>query len=140
MLDNPRIHGIMELRGGSLSRVARERTGGYGCTCPSFRRQPSPLFVLKAFARSLDVMVSNRKEHPDGRVEWDATSGGEIYSVTYSPDAPGGFCKHIVGTQDGWIKTGCIGAKEVLTELETVKKELRRVTKERDKCQKKSMT
>ena len=127
-----------------LNRVTRERPVGYGCTCPSFKLSPDPLVVIKALARSVgwlgsQVRVSNRREYPDGRIEWDATSGNDVYSVTYSPDAPGGFCKHIASVQESaWMKTGCIGAKEVLIELEDVTRKLKYVTKELDKWKKSS--
>jgi len=132
-----------------MSRLTlKKQSGGYGCTCPSFRRSPGPLFVIKALARCAGwkqqpVTVGNRKENPDGFIEWSATSDGVTnYIVTYSPDAPGGFCKHTVGAQQesAWIYAACIGAKEVLTQLEDVTRKLKDVTKERDKWKKSSLT
>jgi len=89
--------------------------------------------VIQASARSVSVVVSGRKEK-DGCIEWDARTSDVTYTVTYSPDAPGGVCKHIIACLEiAWVKDWCIGAKEVLTQLEDVTKELKKVTKKLNK-------
>jgi len=120
--------------------IVIRHTGGFGCTCPAFRRTLAPLAVIQASARSVgwktgSVVISGRKEKPGGSIEWDAKTSDVTYTVTYSPDAPGGVCKHIIACLAGevaWVKDWCVGAKEVLTQLEDVTKEL----KERDKLMK----
>ena len=116
--------------------IVIRHTGGFGCTCPAFRRTLAPLAVIQASARSVgwktgSVVISGRKEKPGGSIEWDAKTSDVTYTVTYSPDAPGGVCKHIIACLAGevaWVKDWCVGAKEVLEKLESVTKELK-VTK-----------
>jgi len=79
---------------------------------------------MAALARSANVTVEFLGEK-DGQLSFVAWTEPESrYSVTFDPDAPGGWCKHCLGCLSHfapWYRQLALGAGEALDEIKMLR-------------------
>ena len=112
-------------------RIGKLETGpGWGCNCwPSHQGIQTPEKALAALARSASVTVTDLGRNSDGVRQFEAwTDPDSRYIVTYDPNRPGTFCKHICACVIAfapWHRQLALGAADALDEIKQLRKELR---------------
>jgi len=102
--------------------------GGFGCTCPSFRRRQDKVFP--SLVKAADVSVEFVKREPDGTEDWKAWTRETVYQVSYSPTESGGWCKHVAAVlahKNGFMIEGF---KQLKVEVEIWQNEKKQLTRE----------
>ena len=114
---------------------------GWGCSCRAWRPgEPTPEQAFAALARSANVTVVDMGASRDNTHRFGAWTDPESqYVVTYDPNKPGGWDKHILACLTYWVpwfRQVALGADEALTEIKQLQEDNRRLEKEIAKCQK----
>ena len=119
--------------------------GGYGCNCPSFRRQKADKTLFPSLVKAANVEVTFIQKDPDGSMDFRAQTNGsqDSYQVTYVPGTSGGWCKHVaacVAFREPFLQRTVRQVEkeasewhsqkqELMSQIKTLTKELKKLSK-----------
>ena len=111
---------------------------GWGCSCRAFRMgEPTPEQAFAALARSANVTVVDMGASRDNTHRFGAWTDPESqYVVTYDPNKPGGWDKHILACLTYWVpwfRQVALGACDALDKIKYLEKENKKLQKLLDK-------